>query len=165
MRIAEVAQAKARLVAQSISEYGSDPRFADPGLTRHLDHLPVAFLGARPATQQELDFLLASDERSQRGRAQCLEAALPQARPQHLPRAHCFGEALCLDATEIVKFEEVSDEAPRIRIDHQHAWPSQALQPSCEVWGLADHRLFLCSARPDQITDDNQPGCQPDADL
>ena len=42
---------------------------------------------------------------------------------------------------------------------------SERLQPRREIWGFADHRLFLRRALADQIADDHQPGGDPDPRL
>jgi hypothetical protein len=65
----------------------------------------------------------------------------------------------------VVKFKEIADKAPRVGIDQQRTRLGQALQPSGEVGALADDSLLLGGARPDQITHDDDPGGQPNADL
>src|SRR5215468_2301506 len=79
---AEIPQAKMRLLLQALLQCRSDARLADAGLAGDQHDLTVAGLGARPATQQQVDLLVAADQRAQRRSVQCLEAARNGARSQ-----------------------------------------------------------------------------------
>ena len=74
-----------RLGAEALRQCRSDARLADAGFARDQHDLAVARLGARPAAQQQVDLLVAADQRGQRRSAQRLEPARDDARTQYLP--------------------------------------------------------------------------------
>ena len=72
-----------------------------------------AFLRLPPAPQQQLDLLLATDQRRQVGRMMRLEPALDAARAEHLGDLHRRRQSFERDATEIVIVEKAADETSR----------------------------------------------------
>jgi hypothetical protein len=68
-------------------------------------------------TPQQLEFLLASDERGQFGWTQRLEPALHDAWPEHLIRVHGLGEALEGNCAEVTVFEQIADQPPGSGVD------------------------------------------------
>jgi len=66
---------------EALHQCRSDARLADAGFARDQHDLTVARLGARPAAQQQVDFIIAAHQRRQRGAAQRFEAALDNAWP------------------------------------------------------------------------------------
>ena len=87
------------------------------------------------------------------------------ARTQHLPSRHRLGDALDLDGAEIAVVEQIADQPPRARGDHDSVRLGQRLQPGGEVRRLADDRLLLRRALADQIADDHEPGGDADPRL
>jgi hypothetical protein len=162
---AEIAQAQVWLGAEAIYQCCSDARFADAGLAGDQHDLAIPGLGARPAPQQQVDLLVAADQRGQRRAAQCLEPARDDARTQHLPCRHRRGDAPQFDGAEVAVVEEVAEQPARARGDNDSVRLGQGLQPGGEVRRFADDRLFLRRAFADQIADDHQPGRDPDARL
>ena len=75
MRRAEVADARECLAAQPLIQRGLQARLADARLAGDQHHAPLAGFRLRPAPKQQLEFLLAADQRGQPGCAQRLEAA------------------------------------------------------------------------------------------
>ena len=142
----------------------SDARFADAGLARDQHDAAVAALRLLPAAQEQVDLLVAADER-RGGRAQRLEPALGGARAQHLPRRHILGEALERDGAEIAILEQAADQPPCARCNHHGARLGQRLEASGKVGRLADDRLLLGRARADEVADHDEPGRDPDAHL
>ena len=130
---AEIAQAEMRLGVEALLQCRGDARLADAGLARDQHDLAVARLGARPAPQQQVDLLVAADQRRQRRSAQCLEPARDDARPQYLPGRHRRGDALDLDGAEIAVLEEIADQPARARGDDDRVRLGQGLQPGGEV--------------------------------
>ena len=162
---AEIAQAEMWLGVKALRQCRDYARLADAGLAGDQHDLAVARLGARPAPQQQLDLLVATDQRAQRRSAQRLEPARDGARPQHLPSRHRRGDALELDHAEIAVVEEIADQPARGCGDDDRIRLGERLQTSGEVWRLANYRLFLRRTFADQIADDHQPGGDPDARL
>src|SRR6516162_10337924 len=114
------------LVTQSFQNRLCDARFANAGFARDEDHLPVAALGLFPSAEEQVDFLVAADER-RGGRVQRLEPAVRGARTQHLPGGHILGETLERDGSEIAILEQAADQRPCARCNDDRAWPGQGL--------------------------------------
>ena len=142
-----------------------DARLSDAGFAGNQHDLPVARLGALPAPQEQVHFLVAANQGGQRRSAQCFEPARNDTRTQHLPSLNRPRNALDLDGAEIVVFEEVADQPPSAGRDHHRVRLRQSLQAGGEVRRLADDRLLLCRARTDQIADHHQPSGDPDSRL
>ena len=166
VRRAEIAQARcaARLAIRSCSAAVSRD-LPMPGSPESSTTWPSPVLGPRPAPQQQLDLLLAADQRGQRRSRATLRIGSRRRSAQHLPSRHRLGEALHLDGAEIAVLEEIADQPPRARGDDDRVRLGQGLQPGGEVRGFADDRLLLRRALADQIADDHQPGRNPDARL
>jgi hypothetical protein len=162
---AEIAQAEMRLGVEALLQCRRDARLAEAGFAGDHHDLAVTSLSARPAAQQQIDFLVAADQRRQRRSPQCLEPALDGARPQYPPRRHRRGNALHFDGAEIAVLEEITDQPPCAGGDDDRARLGQGLQPGGEVGRLADDRLLLRRSLADQIADDHQPGGDADARL
>jgi hypothetical protein len=75
-----------------------------------------------------------------------------------------FGEALDRLAPEVAQPEQVADQAAGGAGEDDLSGFGKSLQACSEVGGLADHGLLLCRAFADQITDDDKPGGNADAD-
>src|SRR5215831_12022968 len=69
---------------------------------------------------------------------QSLEPALNGALMKHLIRSPRLGHACKLEGSQIAVFEEVTEEPPRSRPDHDRVGPGEGLQPRGEVWRVAD---------------------------
>ena len=154
-----------RLAVKALRQCRGDARLADAGFAGDQHDLAVARLGARPAPQQQVDLLVAADQRGQRRSAQGLEPARDDARTQHLPGRHRRGEALDLDGAEIAVLEEIADQPARAGGDDDRIRLGQGLQTGGEVRRLADDRLLLRRAFADQIADHHQPGGDADPRL
>ena len=120
-----------------------------PGFAGDQHDLAVAGLGARPAAQQQVDLLVAADQRGQRRSAQCLEPARDDARTQHLPGRHRPGDALELDGAEIAALEQVADQPPRGRGDHDLSGPARACRRAAR-FGVSPTAV-CCRASPAPI--------------
>jgi len=107
-----------RLGAEAFFEGCGEARLADAGFARDQHDLAVAGLGARPAPQQQVDLLVAADERRQRRPAQSLEPALDGAFPKHVPTAHRFAARSGFHCAEIAAVEQVADQTPGGPPDH-----------------------------------------------
>src|SRR6516164_9224989 len=117
-----------RLGVEPLLQLHSDARLANTGLARNEYDLAVAHLGARPASQEQIDLLLAADQRDQRRSAQGFEPARHGARSEHLPGPQRRGYTLDLDGSEIAGLEEVADQPPGARGDDDRVRLSQGLQ-------------------------------------
>ena len=79
---AEVAQAEVRLAGNSFEQRRAEARLADAGLAREQDDAARAALRLLPAAQQQLELLVAAQQRRDAGLVQGLEAAFRGARAQ-----------------------------------------------------------------------------------
>jgi hypothetical protein len=113
--------------------------------------------------QQQLELLLAADERGQRGPAQRLEPAQNAAFADHAPGALRFDEAGELPRPEILDLEERADLPPRALGHDERIRCSERLKPCGEVRRLANDPPLLRRARADQIADDSEAGRDADA--
>jgi hypothetical protein len=59
--------------------------------------------------------------------------------------------------------EAGSKQPPRRCGDHDFPGAGGLLQPSRQIGGSADYRMFLCRAVADKVADHYQPGGNPDA--
>ena len=112
----------------------------------------VAALRLVPAAQEQVDLLVAADER-RAGRAQRLEPVLHRARTHHLVCLHPISEALRLDATEILVLEQPGQEPASCWANNHGAGCCGRLQARGEIRCLADDRLFLRGAHANEIAD------------
>ena len=138
----------------TIRERRHEPRLADARLAVDQHHPSFAALRLLPAAQQQLDFLLAPNER-RLPRAQRLEPAQHPALAEHPPRRLPLGEARQRLRAEIGKIEQSADLPARRIGDDQRVRRGQGLQPGGEVGCLANHSLFLRRALANQIADDH----------
>jgi hypothetical protein len=115
--------------------------------------LPVhpTFAGLRllPAAEEQLDFLVAPDQR-RRARAQRLEPAHRAAFAQDKPGTLRLGEAGKLLRPEVPQIEQSADLPARRSGDHQCVRRSKGLQPGSEVRRLADD-LVLKAVRHTEV--------------
>ncbi len=102
---------------EALLQFRGNARLAEAGLAGDQHDLAVACLGARPTAQQQVDLLVAADQRAQRRSAQCLEPARHHTRTQYLPGRHRPGDALDLDGAEIAVLEKIADQSARARGD------------------------------------------------
>ena len=165
VRRAEVAQASVRLACKPLLERSGDARLADARLAGKQYNLTLAALGSLPAPEQQLDLLLAPNQRRLAAQGvQRLEAVLDRAFAEDTPGRHWFGKALRLDCAEVLVFEETAGQAVRALRDHHRVRLGKSLQPGGEVRRLTDHRLLLGGAGSDEIADHDQPGRDADTD-
>ena len=160
---AEIAQMEISLGVKPLRQCRGEARFADAGFAGDQHDLAVACLGPRPAAQQQVDLLVAADQRAQCRSAQGLEPALDDAGTQHLPSRHRRGDTFHLDGGKVAVLEESAEQPARARGDDDRVRLGQGLQTGGEVRRFADDRLFLRRALADQIADDHQTGGDPDA--
>src|SRR5215471_14565489 len=107
-----------RLAAEPLFQRRGDARLADAGLAGDQHDLASARLGARPTTQQQVDLLVAANQRGQCRSAQRLETALDTALSQHLPAADDWlGAGDGFDRAELAAVEQAADQASGSRLD------------------------------------------------
>src|SRR5207302_2571339 len=88
---AEIALPEMRLDLKTLLQSRGQARLTDAGLAGDQHDLAVPRLGARQASQQQVDFLVAAKQPCQRRSSQCLELARDSARTQHLRSRHRCG--------------------------------------------------------------------------
>ncbi len=162
MRRAEIAQPGVRLLGDALLDRLGQPRLADPRLGRNQDDPPLARLGLGPAAQEEVDLLVAADQR-RRARAQRLKAARDTALADDAPHPLPGGKPLQRLRTEIADLEQGAELAPRRIGDDDLVRFGEALQAGRQVRRLADHRLLLRGAGANEIADHDEPGGDADA--
>src|ERR1700730_1820386 len=155
VRRAEIAQPGVRLAFEALAQRRAQPRFADARLARQQYDLPLTRIGALPAAQQQVQLLLAPDQRRQVAAAQRLEAAFDRAWPQYLPDRNRLGEACKADRPKVAVLEKAGGEAMGGLGDHERAGIGEALQPRREVRGLADDVALLRRSLADQLADND----------
>src|SRR5215472_11169889 len=115
-----------RLGLDALRQRGGQARFADPGLAGDQYHPPFAELCLLPAPRQEVELLVAADQR--RGpRAQCLEAADDPALADHTPGTLWLGKTGERLGPEILDLEQRADLAQGAVGNDQCAGPGQRL--------------------------------------
>jgi hypothetical protein len=97
-----------RLGSDLLGKRRSEPRLADARLAGNQRHASLAALRQFPAAQQQLDFLLASDERRLL-RAQRLEAANHPTFAQHPPGALQFPKSSKPLCSKILGLEQLAN--------------------------------------------------------
>jgi hypothetical protein len=113
--------------------------------------------------QQQADLVLTPDERRERHPVQCLEPALDGALANHPVGVHRPRKALHLDGAQIVTLEEIPEQPPRLRPDHDRAGFGKRLQAGGKVRRLAHDPALLSIAGDDQVADDDLAGANADA--
>src|SRR5438270_9942439 len=143
-----------RLGLDALRQRGGQARLADPRLARDQHHPPLAGLRLLPSPHQEVELLVAADQR--RGpRTQCLKAADNPALADHTPGALWLGETGERLGPEILDLEQRADLSPGAVGNDQGARPGLRLQAGGEVWRLADDAPLLGRTRADQIANDD----------
>jgi hypothetical protein len=161
---AEISETTVWLVFQPFPDRLSDARFADAGLARYQHDAAIATLRLVPAAQEQVDLLVATDERGA-GCAQRLEPALHRARTRHLVCLHPISEALRLDAAKIAILEQTAQQTAGGEIDGDRAGRRPCLQTRRQVRRLTDHTAFLGFPRADEIANHDQAGANADSYL
>lgn len=94
-----------------------------------------------------------------------LEAADVLGFPQDGPRGNWRIEAFERLRPKRLQLESAAEQPPRRLCDHDAPWLGQRLQPRGQVGRIADDRLLLRRALPDEIADHDNAGRDADADL
>ena len=157
-------EADVGLVLEPLAQLAHQARFADPGLTREQHHLALAVARLPPAAQQQGDLLVAPHQRRQTRRLACLEATLGPAFARNPPDRKRLGKALEPLRAEVSKLEYPAHQPARRLADHDTARLGYRLQSCCQVGRLADYRLLLRRALPDQLADHDQASGDADPD-
>src|SRR5262252_11214761 len=138
-----------------LRQRSAQARFTDAWLARDQYHTPLAELGLLPAPQQQVELLVAADQRCGL-RTQRLEAADDPALADHTPGTLRLGKTGERLGAEILDLEQGADLSPGAVGNDQCARPGQRLQAGGEVWRLADDAPLLRGAGADQIADDDE---------
>jgi hypothetical protein len=155
VRRAEIAQSDVRLALDMCRQCRGQARLADPGLAGDQHHPTFARLGLLPAPRQEVELLVAADQRCG-SRTQCLEPADDLALAEHTPGVLRLGKTGERLGPQILDLEQRADLSPGAVGNDQGAGPGQHLQAGCEVWRLADDAAFLRGTGADQIANDDE---------
>jgi hypothetical protein len=147
------------------SERSREPRFADARFAGKEHHLAFTGHRPRPTPQQELGLFLPPDERGQPARVLRVKTALHFARARHLPCLHWIGQPLQHHLAQIAVLEQAAREAASGVRNHYLTRLSERLQSGSDVRCLTHDAALLRIALTDQITDDDQSGCNTDPHL
>src|SRR5215472_13166417 len=107
-------------------------RLANPWLAGDQHHPPLAALRPLPAPRQEVELLVAADQRCD-PRTQCLKAADDPAVADNTPGTLWLGKTGERLETKILDLEQRADLSPGAVGNDQGARPSQRLQAGGEV--------------------------------
>src|SRR5579872_1727416 len=127
VRRTEVAQSSVRFAYKPLQRGGSDTRLADAWFGREQDDLTLAALCSLPASVQQLDLFLATDQRRQSGRMERLEPSFNGAGTDHPPCLYGLGDPFQLDHAKIGALEQRSDGSPRVLCYDDRVWLCQRL--------------------------------------
>src|SRR5262249_7985696 len=97
---AEVAQTEMRLGLKALPQCSNKAGLTEAGLAGNQHDLTVARFGPRPAAQQNIEFLIATDQRTERRAAQGLEPARNGTFSRHLPNPYRLSAARRVNRVE-----------------------------------------------------------------
>jgi hypothetical protein len=158
-----VAQGGTPVAAGGLAQRLDQARLADPGLAREEHDLALPGPGLPPAAEEQLQLLLAPDERRRRAAVPRLEAALGPAFGDDAEGRDRCREALERLRPERLELEELAHQPAGGGGDHHLVGPGEGLEPGGEVGGLADHGLFPRRALAQEVAHDDQAGRDPDS--
>ena len=160
---AEVAEADARLLAESLPHRQRDAGLPDARLAEEQNHLALAVLGRLPTIQQQRQLLGAADERRGPRELAGLEPAFDRRLAAHAEGPHRARHPLQRRGLQLVELEPAPEEASRGLGDHHGARLRDLLQAGREVRRLAGDRLLLRGALADEVADHHEAGGDPGA--
>ena len=167
VRRAEIAQAGVRLAREPLLERAVMPRLADARLAREQHDLTLAAPGSLPAPEQQLDLLLAPDQRRLR-RPSAAPRTGSRRRSRRTTRQACTGSAKPFTSTaaEIRVLEETAGQPARgLRRSRPRSGSARACSRAAR-FGVSPTTACSCAAPDaDQIADHDQPGGDADPDL
>jgi hypothetical protein len=145
----------------------NEPRLADPGLPAQQHHLALAGQGVGPARQQQVELLVAADQRRQAAHGGGLKAAARLAGlagAVHRDRLVDAFHDLC---PELLEHEQAFDQPARAVADQHGAGLGQLLQAGGDVGGLADDCHLVAKLASADVAGDHEAGvdAHPDRDL
>jgi hypothetical protein len=107
------------------------------------DDLTVPRFGTRPAAQQNIDFLIAPNQRAKHRAAQSLEPARYGALSQHLPNAQRLRAIGRVNRAEITAIKQVADQAPSGWLDCHNLRMRRQMEPPRQIRSIADNLPVL----------------------
>ena len=125
----------------------------------------AAFSLARavPAAQQQVDFLVASDNGGATGGKQSIEAVADATVAVNAPGTHGFGVALQRQLSKILTMEQTADLHARGVGDDNGLRLGQRLQPGGQIWSFPQHGLLADGFGSVDVADHDQARGNPDA--
>ena len=162
-RRAEVAQHGDIIAAYLLAKSLDQARFADSRLTGQQHHLPFALLGVGPARQQEVEFLVTTNQRGQAAHGGGLEPAARAACLAHAKHCDRLVDSFHAPCPELLEHEEAFDQAARAVPDQHGARLGQRLQAGGDVRRLADHRHLVAELAGADVAGDYESGVDSDA--
>ena len=125
---------------EPLAQRAQDAALADAGFARQQHHLAFAVLRLRPAAQQQIQFLVAADQRRQRASAVMgIEAAFRRQGTLHPPGVNGFGDPFQVVFAKIAQFKGIADQAAGRGGDDDLVGGGQSLQTRGQI-GRAAHR-------------------------
>ena len=135
------------LSSDPLLERGNQAGLADARLAGDEHHLPVALLCLPPAAQQQIELVLAADQRREGGAcASPRSGSSTAASPSTCQASHRARQALQLERDRVRGSRTGRRCVAVFRRRSRAARLGERLQPRSEVWRLTDHRLLLCGA-------------------
>src|SRR5215472_3785124 len=124
---AEIAQSGVRLGLDMLRQCRGQARLADPRLAGDQHHSPFAGLCLLPAPRQEVELLVAADQRCG-SRTQCLKAADDPALADHTPGTLRLAKTRERLEPEILDLEQRPNLSPGAVGDDESSRPGQSLE-------------------------------------
>src|SRR4029077_13945179 len=106
---------------------------------------------------EQVYLLLTPDQRREHCSVQRLEPTLDGTHANHLVSMHRLRKALHLDGAQIAALEEIAEQPPGLRPDHDRAGFGKRLQAGGTVRRLAHDAALLSFIGGDQVADDDLP--------
>jgi len=132
-----VADRQVLAVVHIVAQHLRDPRLAHARVGGQQHDLALAGPRGVPALPEQGDLRLAADDREQHAPVHGLEPRTRVALPEHAPHAGGPGDAFEVVQAEIVQDEQLAQEPPRLRSDHDAIHRRCRLQPRGQVHDLA----------------------------
>jgi hypothetical protein len=152
-----------RFVSQALTQCEDNPRLADAGFSGQHYDLTLAAFGHLPAIEEESEFMVAADQRSDIRASQGLEPTLGCRFANNTERRYWGFEPSDVLRAQIADCEPAAKKTPSALGDHHGTRFRELLQPRCQVGCYADYVLFLGSPFYDEVANHDQPGRDPDS--
>ena len=153
-----MAQLGMRFVRDTLGEHLGQARLADARLASDQNDLAPSLPGQFLAAEQKFHLSFSIDEVGELAGTYRLETAFRVGLADDRPGFDRLGVAFEIMSPKVAELEQLADQPPRGRSDHDHAGFRQALDPIGEVRRIAHDGSFLRHPGTDQFAHDHRAG-------